>query len=120
MAARFVPKVEPAPDPTGVLPLQQAWQIARPGGHIVTLGFAQTGNVTFPASPFSNNGRTFHSGQQGGLEMMRDLPRFVSLIERGLLDVKSTITATYPLERTREAIQAVADRTVLGAVITFS
>jgi hypothetical protein len=30
------------------------------------------------------------------------------------------VTATYPFERTREAVQAVADRTVVGAVITFS
>jgi hypothetical protein len=30
------------------------------------------------------------------------------------------ITATYPLERTREAVQAVADRTVVDAVMTFS
>jgi hypothetical protein len=30
------------------------------------------------------------------------------------------VTKTYPLERTREAVQEVADRTVLGAVITFA
>ncbi len=42
------------------------------------------------------------------------------LIERGILDIKSMITATYPLERTREAVQSVADRTVVGAVITFA
>jgi Zn-dependent alcohol dehydrogenase len=51
--------------------------------------------------------------------MMRDLPRYVRLIERGVLDIKSMITATYPLERPREAVQ-VANRTVVGVVITFS
>jgi hypothetical protein len=34
--------------------------------------------------------------------------------------MKSMITRTYPIERTREAVQDVADRTVLGAVITFA
>jgi S-(hydroxymethyl)glutathione dehydrogenase / alcohol dehydrogenase len=116
----FPPKVEVGPDPTGILPLQQAYEMTRGGGHIVTLGFGQRGNVSFPASSFANRGRTFHAGQQGGLNMMRDLPRYVRLIERGVLDIKSTITATYPLERTREAVQAVADRTVVGAVITFA
>jgi S-(hydroxymethyl)glutathione dehydrogenase / alcohol dehydrogenase len=113
------PKVEASPDPTGILPLQQAFEFTRGGGHIVMLGFAQRGNVSFPAMNFANRGRTFHSGQQGGLNMLRDLPRYVKLIEKGTLDVKSTVTATYPLARVMEAVGAVADRTTLGAVVTF-
>jgi S-(hydroxymethyl)glutathione dehydrogenase/alcohol dehydrogenase len=117
---QFRPKVEVGPDPTGILPLQQAWQIARPGGHIVTHGIGQRGNVSFPAPAFCISGKTFHAGQQGGLNMMRDLPRYVRLIEKGLFDAKSIITATYPLERAQEAFQAVADRTVVAAVVVFS
>jgi S-(hydroxymethyl)glutathione dehydrogenase/alcohol dehydrogenase len=116
----FPPKVEVGPDPTGIQPLQQAWEFTRAGGHIVTLGFAQRGSVSFPASSFANRGRTIHAGQQGGLNMLRDIPRFVTLMEKGAIDIKSIVTATYPLERTREAVQAVADRTTLAAVITFS
>lgn len=116
----FPPKVEAGPDPTGILPLQQAWEFTRAGGHIVTLGFAQRGNVSFPASSFANRGRTIHAGQQGGMNMLRDLPRYVRLIEKGLFDAKSMVTATYPLDRVEEAVQAVADRTTIGAVITFS
>ncbi len=52
--------------------------------------------------------------------MLRDLPRYVKLIEKGEIDTKAMVTARYPLERTREAVQAVADRTTLGAVITFN
>jgi Zn-dependent alcohol dehydrogenase len=52
--------------------------------------------------------------------MLRDIPRYVKLIEKGVIDMKSMVTATYPIERTHEAIQAVGDRTVLGAVITFA
>jgi S-(hydroxymethyl)glutathione dehydrogenase / alcohol dehydrogenase len=116
----FPPKMEAGPDPTGVLPLQQAWEFTRGGGHIVTLGFGQKGDVSFPAMLFANRGRTVHSGQQGGLNMLRDLPRYVTLVEKGLIDLKSIVTDTFPLDRTREAIQAVADRTTIGAVITFS
>lgn len=116
----FPPKAEAGPDPSGILPLQQSFDFARAGGHIVMLGVAWRGNVSFNAAQFSNRGRTFHSGQQGGLNMLRDIPRWVKLIERGMIDMKSMITATYPIERTREAIQAVGDRTVLGAVITFT
>lgn len=116
----FPPKVEVGPDPTAILPLQQCFDFTRAGGHIVMLGVAWRGNVSFNAAQFSNRGRTFHSGQQGGLNMLRDIPRYVKLIEKGSIDMKSMVTATYPIERTREAIQAVGDRTVLGAVITFA
>lgn len=116
----FPPKVEVGPDPTAILPLQQCFDFTRAGGHIVMLGVAWRGNVSFNAAQFSNRGRTFYSGQQGGLNMLRDIPRYVKLIEKGAIDMKSMISATYPIERTREAIQAVGDRTVLGAVITFA
>jgi S-(hydroxymethyl)glutathione dehydrogenase/alcohol dehydrogenase len=116
----FPPKVEIGPDPTAIIPLQQCFDFTRAGGHIVMLGVAWRGNVSFNAAQFSNRGRTFYSGQQGGLNMLRDIPRYVTLIEKGSIDMKSMVTATYPIERTREAIQAVGDRTVLGAVITFA
>ena len=44
---------------------------------------------------------------------------FVKLIEKGLFDVKSLVR-TYPLERTRDAVQDVADRTVVAAVVVFA
>ena len=116
----FPPKVEVGPDPTAILPLQQSFDFTRAGGHIVMLGVAWRGNVSFNAAQFSNRGRTFYSGQQGGLNMLRDIPRYVKLIEKGVIDMKSMVTKTYPIEQTREAIQAVGDRTVLGAVITFA
>jgi len=116
----FPPKAEAGPDPTAILPLQQCFDFTRAGGHIVMLGVAWRGNVSFNAAQFSNRGRTFYSGQQGGLNMLRDIPRYVKLIEKGMIDMKLMVTKTYPLERTREAVQEVADRTVLGAVITFA
>jgi S-(hydroxymethyl)glutathione dehydrogenase / alcohol dehydrogenase len=116
----FPPKVEVGPDPTAILPLQQCFDFTRAGGHIVMLGVAWRGNVSFNAAQFSNRGRTFYSGQQGGLNMLRDIPRYVKLIEKGVIDMKSMVTKTYHVEQTREAIQAVGDRTVLGAVITFA
>ena len=116
----FPPKAEVGPDPTAILPLQQCFDFTRAGGHIVMLGVAWRGNVSFNAAQFSNRGRTFYSGQQGGLNMLRDIPRYVKLIEKGVIDMKSMVTKTYPIEETRQAVQDVGDRTVLGAVILFS
>ena len=50
---------------------------------------------------------------------MRDLPRFVKLIEKGRRDAKSMITKTYRLADGRQAVQDVADRRVITAVILF-
>jgi len=116
---QYPPAVEAGPDPSGILPLQQAFEFTRGGGHIVMLGFGQQGNVEFPAWAFANRGRTFHAGQQGGLNMLRDIPRYVKLIEKGTIDTASVVTATYPIDRAIEAVQAVADRTTLGAIVTF-
>ena len=93
----FPPKVEVGPDPTAILPLQQCFDFTRAGGHIVMLGVAWRGNVSFNAASFSNRGRTFYSGQQGGLNMLRDIPRYVKLIEKGVIDMKSMVTSTIPL-----------------------
>ena len=114
------PKVEQPPDPTGILPMTQAWQMTRRGGSIIYLGAGQVGNVSFPASALANNGRTLISGQQGGLNMMRDLPRFVRLVERGQLDLKSMVTSTWRLDQLRAAFQVLSDRTEMCPVVLFA
>ena len=53
------------------------------------------------------------------LNAKSDVPRFVKLVDMGLFDAKSMVTASYPLDRTREAFQAVADRTTACAVVVF-
>jgi S-(hydroxymethyl)glutathione dehydrogenase/alcohol dehydrogenase len=112
------PKVERGPDPTGIVPTRQAWEMTRVGGNLVTLGLPR-GNITLPAGTWSNRGRHHHAGQYGGVNAKSDVPRFIKLIDTGAFDAKSIVTATYPLDRTAEAFQAVADRTTVCAVVTF-
>jgi S-(hydroxymethyl)glutathione dehydrogenase/alcohol dehydrogenase len=76
-------------------------------------------DVPLPGPSLALLGRTIHPGQQGGLHILRDIPRFVKLIEKGRLDAKSMITKTYRLNDGRQAVQDVADRTVITAVILF-
>jgi S-(hydroxymethyl)glutathione dehydrogenase/alcohol dehydrogenase len=113
------PLVELPPDPTGVMPMQQAWEFTRRGGEICYLGFGQTGEVSYPASAFANFGRSVHAGQQGGLNMMRDIPRLVTLAESGEFDLGSMVTSTWRLEQTRQALQVVSDRTEMASVVVF-
>lgn len=113
------PPKEPGPDPTGILVLRQAWQLCSAAGSLVTTGVGHPANATvnFPASQWANGQKHHLPGK--GTNLKRDLPRFVRFIETKQFDAKSLISATYPLERTREAYQAAAERTNVNSVIVF-
>ena len=113
------PKVERGPDPTAILPTQQAWEMTRAGGQLVTLGLPR-GNISLPAGSWANRGRTHRAGQYGGVNAKSDVPRFIQLIDMGLFDAKTLAGSVYTLDRTKEAFQAVADRTIVGAVVVFA
>ena len=115
----MMPTVERGPDPTAIVPTRQAWEMTRAGGNLITLGLPR-GNITLPAGTWSNRGRVHHAGQYGGVNAKADVPRFVKLMEMGLFDAKSMVTATYPLDRTRDAFQAVGERTTACACVVFS
>ena len=115
----FPPKVEAQPDPTNVKTVQQAWDATRMGGHVMLMGLTLQ-PVPFPGASLALLGRTIHPGQQGGLHAMRDIPRYVKLIEKGTIDAKSMITRRYTIENGRQAVQDTADRTIITGVIEFA
>jgi threonine dehydrogenase-like Zn-dependent dehydrogenase len=116
-ADRAKPKSEAGPDPTGVLPLRQAYEMCAPGGHVITTSLP-TGNISFPAVFFSIGGRTHHAGQAGGANPMRDIPRFVAMLDSGQYDAKSLATRVAPIEGMLEAYEDVLYRTTVTAIMT--
>jgi S-(hydroxymethyl)glutathione dehydrogenase/alcohol dehydrogenase len=115
----FPPKAEAGPDPTGLLPLQQAWDMVSGAGHIVTVSVGQKGNFSVPAAQWSNGSKNHHPGNMNGVSGLRDMQRFARLIETGQFNAKALATTTFPLDRAQEALQVVSDRTTVGAVIIF-
>jgi len=111
------PKVEAGPDPTGILPLRQAYEMCAPGGHIVTTSLPR-GNITLPAVLFTIGGRTHHAGQAGGASPMRDIPRFVELLDKGQYNARALATSVVPIERMLEAYEDVVYRTTVTAIMT--
>jgi S-(hydroxymethyl)glutathione dehydrogenase/alcohol dehydrogenase len=116
-ADAVTPKLEPSPDPTGILALRQAYEMCAPGGHIVTTSLPR-GNITLPAVLFSIGGRTHHAGQAGGANPMRDIPRFVEMLDKGQFDARSLATSVVPLAGMRDAYEQVAYRTTITAIMT--
>ena len=113
------PKVETQPDPSNVKTVLQAWDCTRAGGHTMLMGFTLQ-PVPFPGASLALFGRTIHPGQQGGLHVMRDIPRYVKLIEKGKIDATSVITKKYTLDEGRQAIQDSGERTIITGVIEFA
>ena len=111
------PKLEAGPDPTGILPLRQAYEMTSAGGHIVTTSLPR-GTLSLPAAMFTIGGRTHHAGQAGGCNPMRDIPRFVELLDKGRYNAGALATTVAPLERMLEAYEQVAYRTTITAILT--
>jgi Zn-dependent alcohol dehydrogenase len=51
---------------------------------------------------------------------MRVIPRYVKLIEKGVIDAKSVITKTYTLAESRQSVQDTGERTIITGVIEFA
>jgi S-(hydroxymethyl)glutathione dehydrogenase/alcohol dehydrogenase len=117
---QYPPKAAAGPDPTGVMSLQQAWDLCSASGHLVTVATGQRGTFSVQGTQWANGSKNHHAGNMAGANAMRDIPIYVRLVETKQFDAKSLITATFPLERAREAFQAVVDRTTVGAVIVFA
>jgi len=111
------PKLEAGPDPTGILPLRQAYEMCAPGGHIVTTSLPR-GNISLPAVMFTIGGRTHHAGQAGGASPMRDIPRFVEMLDKGQYNAMALATSVIPIERMLEGYEEVLYRTTVTAIMT--
>jgi threonine dehydrogenase-like Zn-dependent dehydrogenase len=115
-AEQAKPKLEGGPDPTGILPLTQAWEMTAAGGHLVTTSLVR-GNITLPGTLFTIGGKTHHAGQAGGCSPMRDLQRFVDLMDAGRFDAKALATRVVPLAGMLDAYQEVLDRSTVTAIM---
>ena len=116
--AEFVrPKLEQGPDPTGILPMQQAYEMCNAGGHLVTTGLVR-GTIALPAFLFAIGGISHSGGQAGGANPMRDIPRFVSLLDSGQYNAKALVTRVVSLADMLGAYEEVAYRTTVTAIMT--
>lgn len=116
--AEFVrPKLEAGPDPTGILPMQQAYEMCNAGGHLVTTGLVR-GTIGLPAFLFAIGGISHSGGQAGGANPMRDIPRFVAMLDSGQYKAKALVTRVVSLQDVMGAYEEVAYRTTVTAIMT--
>ncbi len=93
-----------------------AVQVVRPGGTVVLAGIPGTDRTSFPASTARRKGLTLKLSRR----MKEMYPRTIGLVDRGLVDLRSLVTYTFPLEQTQEAFQVAALRTGLKVIVAPS
>ena len=97
---------------------QQAAALARPGGKVIVAGIPADDTMTMNASTVRHKGLTIKLVRR----MKHTYPRAIRMVQRGMVDVKSLVTHTFPLERIAEAFEMVVayDDGVLRAIIQVS
>ncbi len=89
--------------------LEAAFRATRRGGTTVAMGLPHPARtLTLPALAFAGEGRTLAGSYMGSAAPQRDIPRFVALWKAGRLPVDRLRSATLPLERIDEALEALA------------
>jgi L-iditol 2-dehydrogenase len=81
--------------------VQQAMEIARPGGTVVLVGIPFEDSVTFSHSVARRKGLTILMSRR----MKNTYPRAIALVESGKVDVESLITHRFSLADTPEAFR---------------
>jgi L-iditol 2-dehydrogenase len=90
--------------------------LAAPGGTVVIVGIPSEDHTTFTASTARRKGLTIKLSRR----MNRVYPEAIRLVEAGLADVRSIVTASYPLSEHKAAFAAAAAREGLKVVVSPS
>lgn len=97
-----------------------ALELSRRAGTVVLSGLKDVaGEVTLPQIPLAVQSRQVLSTQNGNVRMRRDLPAYVRLLERGVLDPAPVITSTYALDDINTALQRSERLEDLSGVFVF-
>jgi L-iditol 2-dehydrogenase len=84
-----------------------AVSLAAPGATVVIVGISSADRTTFTASPARRKGLTIKISRR----MNRVYPEVIRLVEAGLVDVRSVVTSTYPMDEVETAFATAAART---------
>jgi S-(hydroxymethyl)glutathione dehydrogenase/alcohol dehydrogenase len=99
----------------------QALLLSRRAGRVVLTSIERgDATVTFPQVALAVQSREIISAQNGRVRMRHDLPRFIRMMEDGLVTPEPIITSTYKLDQINEALEASMEKRDLSGVIVPS
>lgn len=98
--------------------LVQAFEAARPGGTVVLVGFAPAGaEVSLPMLQLMVEEKAVLGSNFGSAQILRDLPKLISLAEAGRLDLDRMVTKTIGLDDVNDAFHDMETGEVIRSVI---
>ncbi len=96
----------------------QAVLMSRRAGRVVLTSVERgDATVTFPQVAIAVQSREIISAQNGRVRMRHDLPRFIRMMEDGLINPEPIITTRYSLDQINEALHASAEKRDLSGVL---
>jgi S-(hydroxymethyl)glutathione dehydrogenase/alcohol dehydrogenase len=99
----------------------QAILMSRRAGTVVLTSVERgDATVTVPQVAISVQSRAILSAQNGNVRMRHDLPRFIRMLEDGLITPEPIITRRYTLDEINDALHASAEKRDLSGVIVPS
>jgi S-(hydroxymethyl)glutathione dehydrogenase/alcohol dehydrogenase len=99
---------------------EQAILMTRRAGTVVLTGLESlAATITVSQVELGLRGRDVRSCQNGRVRMRRDIPRFVRMMESGLVDAGRIITGHYSLDQINDALHASGTHRDLSGVIVF-
>ena len=100
-------KVDVILDTTGIpAVISQAFDKLAPSGRLILVGQPQPGtdlNILNPLSFFDGQGKSVRASQGGGTKPEVDIPRYVALANRGIIDYETLHTDTFSLDEINDA-----------------
>lgn len=100
--------------PQGIDLFQQLYTSVRNGGYVQMAGQVRSSSVMMVGN------KVVLGGNFPGINVLRDLPRFIHLVERGQFDAKAIIGKVYKPDQMRASMEAAANRSEISTVIDFS
>jgi S-(hydroxymethyl)glutathione dehydrogenase / alcohol dehydrogenase len=98
--------------------IEQAFAMTRRAGTAVVTGVSsQSASITLPQTEVAIRGKKLVSCQMGQTHVMRDVPRYVEMLEDGRLDATPIITGVFPLAQINDCNEIAAARNALTGVI---
>ena len=100
--------------------MEEAWHATRSAGHTIlaSMPWKLDDTISLPSVPAAIFGKTLHGSQWGHMNILRDLPRFIRLIEAGDVQVAPLISGHFALDELDAVLGKVAEHAVYGAIMT--
>jgi S-(hydroxymethyl)glutathione dehydrogenase / alcohol dehydrogenase len=100
--------------------MEQAWHAARSAGQVVlaSMPWKLDDMVALPSVPLAIFGKALHSSQWGHINILRDLPRYIRLIESGDVQVAPLVSGRFGLGELDDVLARVGRHEVYGAIMT--